>query len=106
MGVPVFGPSGIREIYFYDKGFGDAEMEKIKDQLTKYPRLRALHLERTQITDKSLQHLFQLPIRRINLAGTNTTAGGVAEFKRQVPTCHVFWEPREQSEGHEKHLDE
>lgn len=93
MGIPFFGPEGVKTVFFNDKEFGDDELAGLKENLEQFPALQSVRLENTKITDVGLKLLSGLRLSHIGLSGTQVTAAGVDEFKRQVPECTVYWQP-------------
>jgi hypothetical protein len=98
MGIHLFGPDGIREVFFYDEQFSDAELASLRSNLAQLPKLRCLRLRNTKITDVGLQHLTGLQLGQIDLHGTNVSAAGVQHFKRQMPSCIVYWQPFQEAD--------
>ncbi len=55
-------------------------------------QLRELYLYDTPISDAGLKHLASLTnLEGLNLAETRVTLSGVADLRRQLPGCKIFW---------------
>ncbi len=95
MGISFFGPEGVKTVFFNDKELGDEELLGLKSNLDQFPMLESLRLGKTKITDAGLKHISGLRLSSINLSGTQVTAAGVEDFKRQTPGCTIYWQPPE-----------
>jgi len=63
------------------------------DHLSKLPTLRYLQLARNQLTDDAVTPLTKLSsVRVLNLQKTKVTAAGIAELRKALPRCAIFWD--------------
>lgn len=60
------------------------------ETLGRVKTLRHLHIGQTAVTDDGLPHLYQLPLKSLNLSGTETTPEAIGKIKQAIPGLEVY----------------
>lgn len=72
-------------------GFLDHELESLAGPLHSLPRLTALDLAGSPITDAGLAHLHGLTqLEQIDLRGTKVTDRGIQSLQQELPRCKIM----------------
>jgi hypothetical protein len=58
--------------------------------LTRLTNLQTLNLAGTKVTDNSLHYLEGLPLKELNVRGTQITSEAIARLKERIPVLQVI----------------